>query len=659
MKFIKRKNLKKDDPFSVEEGSNRIGHLDEFSYRLEWVENVYAPERKNSESISKAFDYYRLYLISIVIFGLLFLIMGRTAWLQIVKGDYYYKMAEGNRIRIERIEAKRGVIYDRNGSSLVRNVANFLLYLIPADLPSANSKRDNLLDQISLALGTKTSEEIKSLLSPIKRNSLESYRPLFIEDNIDYEKAMRIYLLSDNWPGVVLSSRTRREYNLNTYSMSHILGYTGKISQAELEKSGDEYLPIDYIGKMGIENFWENELKGIGGMKQVEVDALGKEKKIISKQDAEDGHNIILAIDLDAQKKMEEILAVSLKKLKLTKACAIVMDPNNGEIISMVSLPAFNNNSFAKGITKKEYEALISRTDLPLFNRSISGEYPSGSTIKPVIASAALEEGIINENTTVLSTGGIKINEWFFPDWKPGGHGVTDVKRALAESINTFFYYIGGGYQDFKGLGVDKINYYEEKFGLGEQTGIDLAGERTGFLPTKEWKESTKKENWYIGDTYHISIGQGDLLVTPLQVAQYTAAIANGGTLYRPHIVKEVVSDAGKPFNMVNIDPVRKNFISLDNINIVKAGMRQTVTSGSGRSLNTLAIEVAGKTGTAQSSTSKTKTHAWFTGFAPFDKPQIAVTVLIEDGGGGDVVAVPIVKDFLAWYFGDQTKNNK
>jgi penicillin-binding protein 2 len=654
MKFIKKNNLKKIDPFLVQEGTNKFGLVDDFAYRLEWVENVYASDNKGRESISREFDYYRLYFISIFVFLILAFIIGRTAWLQIVKGDYYYRMAEGNRIRIERVEAKRGVIFDRTGKPLVSNAANFLLYLIPADLPTVKTERDNLISQLSQALGSKTILEIEGLLAKIKRGSLESYRPLSIEDNIEYEKAMRIYLLSDNWPGVVLTTRTRREYNLNTFSMSHILGYTGKISQVELDKSGDEYLPIDYIGKMGIESFWENELKGTSGMKQVEVDALGKEKKIISKQDAKDGQNIILAIDLDAQKKIEEIIAVTLQKLKLTKASAVIMNPNNGEIIAMVSLPAFNNNSFAKGISKKEYDALISRSDLPLFNRSISGEYPSGSTIKPVIASAALQDGIINENTAILSTGGIKINEWFFPDWKPGGHGVTDVKRALAESINTFFYYVGGGYQDFKGLGVDRINYYEEKFGLGAQTGIDLPGERAGFLPTKEWKEKAKKEKWYIGDTYHVSIGQGDLLVTPLQVALYTSAIANGGVLYRPHIVKEIVSDTGKSESPINTDPVRKDFISPQNINIVRDGMRQTVTNGSGRKLNTLPVAVAGKTGTAQSTTSKIKTHAWFTGFAPFEKPQVVVSVLIEDGGGGDVIAVPIVRDFLNWYFRDK-----
>jgi penicillin-binding protein 2 len=623
------------------------------------VENIYEPEGRKHETVSAEHDYYRMYFISIFIGLALFFAIGRTAWLQVVKGEYYYKMAEGNRIRIERIEAKRGVIYDRNNKSLVRNVANFMFYLVPADLPSDIIERDNLIFEISRALGTKTADEIKGMLTPIKRGSLESYRPLFIDDNINYDKAMMIYLQTDNWPGAQLSSRTRREYNLNTFSMSHILGYTGKISQSELDKSGDEYSPIDYIGKMGIENFWENELKGLSGMKQIEVDALGKEKKIISKQDALDGHNIILSIDLDAQKKLEEIIAVALQKLKLTKASAIAIDPNNGEIIAMVSLPAFNNNSFAKGISRAEYSALISRADLPLFNRSISGEYPSGSTIKPVIASAALEEGTINENTTVLSSGGIKIGEWFFPDWKPGGHGRTDVKRAIAESINTFFYYIGGGYQDFKGLGLDKINYYEEKFGLGKQTGIDLPGERSGFLPTKEWKEKEKKEKWYIGDTYHISIGQGDLLVTPLQVSLYTAVIANGGILYRPHIVKNIETGTGKSINSINNDSVRQGFIKEKNINIVRAGMRQTVTSGSGRKLSALSVEAAGKTGTAQSSTSKTKTHAWFTGFAPYDNPQIVITILIEDGGGGDVVAVPIAKDFLSWYFRDKAPKNK
>ncbi len=402
---------------------------------------------------------------------------------------------------------------------------------------------------------------------------------------------------------------------------------------------------------MGIEYFWENELKGLSGRKQIEKDARGKEKKIIGEEAAVDGNNLVLSLDVLAQIKLEDIINKHLEKLNLSRASAIVVNPNNGEIIALVSMPTYNNNSFASGISQDEYSALLNHPDKPLFNRSVSGEYPSGSTFKPVMLAAALQEGVVSEKTTVLSVGGIRIGQWYFPDWRAGGHGRVDARRAIAESVNTYFYYIGGGYEDFKGLGVDKITYYSQLFGLGKQTGIDLAGEADGFVPTRAWKGEVKGERWYIGDTYHLAIGQGDLLVTPLQVAMFTSVFANGGKLYRPHFIRKILSSDDKVIKETAIEPVREDFIDDYNVHVVKQGMRQTVTSGSGRRLASAPVAVAGKTGTAQWSIKKAY-HAWFTGFAPYDEPEITITILVEEGGGGDVVAVPIASEFINWYFG-------
>src|SRR3989339_152736 len=500
--------------------------------------------------------------------------------------------------------------------------------------------------------------KIREKINGIDMRLLESYNPIFITDNIEYEKALSLYLEASNWSGVIISSKKNRDYpvfvNKETdetyYSLSHILGYTGKINEKELEKFGEEYLQIDYIGKMGLEYFWENELKGRGGKKRIEVDALGKEKKILGQVDEADGNNLVLSLDINQQIKLEEILRDYLKKLKLTKAVAIVINPNNGEILAMVSLPSYNNNLFAHGISQDEYTELINNPDHPLFNRSISGDYPSGSTFKIIMSAAALEEGVINEKTTFMSYGGIQIGQWFFPDWRAGGHGRTDVRNAIANSVNTFFYYIGGGNDDFSGLGVDRIVEYGKLFGLGTQSGIDLAGEVSGFLPTRKWKEEVKGEKWYIGDTYHLSIGQGDLLVTPLQVAMYTSVFANGGALYRPHFVKEILSSDDKLISETENIPTRKDFIKKYNIDIVRQGMRRAVTSGSAIRLSLLPFESAGKTGTAQWSSQK-ENHAWFTGFAPYDNPEVVITVLVEEGGEGSAVAVPIASDFLKWYF--------
>jgi penicillin-binding protein 2 len=242
------------------------------------------------------------------------------------------------------------------------------------------------------------------------------------------------------------------------------------------------------------------------------------------------------------------------------------------------------------------------------------------------------------------------LGQWFFPDWKVGGHGITDVKKALAMSVNTFFYYIGGGYQDFKGLGVDGLAKYARLFGLGSLTGIDLPGERPGFVPTAAWKLATKKEAWYVGDTYHFAIGQGDVLVTPLQVANYTSAIANGGTLYQPHLVSKVLDSNNNVIQEIQPKVLANHLIDPANLQIVREGMRQTITDGSARSLNTLPVQVAGKTGTAQWSTTKAP-HAWFIGFAPYDQPKVVIAILVQEGIGGDVIAAPIAKDILNWYF--------
>jgi len=647
-----RKKDKIKNPFIIRQGEDEYGHLKD-GYRLDWTEQVFLPASSDKATVGQNFNFNYLPKIIFVLALFMAIILARVAWLQIIKGDYYYNLAEGNRIRIARIEANRGIIYDSSNRPLVRNVANFLLYFVPADLPENEQEKRSIIERLSQILGTLSPADIENILTAVKPKSLESYQPLFVTDNIEYNKAMLLYLESDKMPGVYLSNKTKREYNLSSLSLSHILGYTSKINQTELDKYGSEYLPIDYIGKTGIENFWENELKGQSGKKQIEVDALGKEKKIINQLAGADGHNLVLSIDIDLQKKLEETITNALKKSKLNKACAIALDPNNGEILALVSLPSYNNNLFARGITNDEYQALVSHPDQPLFNRCTSGEYPSGSTIKPVLAAAALEEGIINENTSFISTGGLRIGEWFFPDWKVGGHGVTNVRKAIAESVNTFFYYIGGGYGDFVGLGIDRMVRYEKIFGLGKQTGIDIIGEAKGFLPTKDWKETIKGERWYVGDTYHAAIGQGDITVTPLQVANYTAVFANGGLLYRPHFIRQVLSSDDKIIRQVDHKPIKSNVVSSENIKIVREGMRQTVTFGSARSLASAPVAVAGKTGTAQWSSNKPN-HAWFTGFAPYDKPQIVITILIEQGGEGSSVAVPIAREVLEWYFSNK-----
>ena len=679
-KSLTEKDNRPNNPFVVKEG--RFGVLKDSFHHSDWTEHSFiADNTKRAESVGLTFDLNRLFWVRLVLVVFLGIIIGRAIYLQLIKGDYYYGLSEGNRLRSEIIEPKRGIIYDRNLTPLVHNSANFVLYTIPYNLPKDEEARDALLRKtINVLEGVTNSTkqesadssldlvqdsplffQVKEKLATIKSNSYKIYEPFFIADNIPYEVAMRLYLECNGEPGIFLSNKIQRAYEIsaedNTSSLSHLLGYTGKISEKELAAQPNKYTLIDYIGKSGLEYVWENELKGIPGKKDSEVDALGRVIKVVSETASVDGSNLKLALDKGLQRQSEIVLKRYLEKLGLSSGSVVALDPRNGEVLAMVSLPAYDNNLFARGIKSDEYKNFLEDPKKPLFNRSISGEYPSGSTVKIVVAAAALQEKIISETTTVLSNGGLRIGVWNFPDWKPGGHGTVDVRSAIANSVNTFFYYVGGGYNDFVGLGVDRLAKYLKLFGLNEKTGIDLTGERSGFVPSAAWKKEVKQESWYIGDTYHLAIGQGDLTVTPLQVANYTAAVANGGTLYQPRLVKSILDDKNQLVYDLPAKIIRNNLVDANNLKIVREGMRETVTAGSARSLQSVPVAVAGKTGTAQWS-SKKYPHAWFAGFAPFEDPQIAIAVLVEEGREGSSVATPIAKEILTWYFGDQKEVN-
>jgi penicillin-binding protein 2 len=311
----------------------------------------------------------------------------------------------------------------------------------------------------------------------------------------------------------------------------------------------------------------------------------------------------------------------------------------------LVSLPAYDNNLFAKGISSKDYALLLNDKDHPMVNRAVSGTYPSGSVIKPVVSAAALQEGVITPNTTVdTSSGAIKIGQWVFPDWKI--HGVVDVKKAIAESNDIFFYAVGGGWQNIKGLGIKKLDEWLKKFNFGNPTGIDLPNEASGLVPDDAWKRKVKKEAWYIGDTYHLSIGQGYFLSTPLQVANATATIANGGQVIKPHLLDKVVDNNGNIKQIYKKEVVRENFIDPRHLQTVREGMRQMVTAGN--LFQNFPVAVAGKTGTAQYGLNNENDHAWFTCFAPYDNPEIVVTAIVEGGGHGYYAAVPVAQKILA-----------
>jgi len=661
--------MKKNENVNIFESASfpteRLGSL-AGRYNQAWTEESFYFEKKigrqrvlktKSDHLSTSLNKIkarRLFSFLLLVFVLIF---ARIFYLQIFRGGQLRATAEANRQRLLPIAAERGLIFDRNNIQLTDNIPNFSLAVVPQDLPRNSGERQAIINKLSELTG-KSEAEIKSILDEYGSYSYES---IIVEENIDYNTALKILIGSADLPGIQIQRGSKRLYlndinNLKSFStstpssFSHIIGYIGKLSKNELDKlHANGYLPSDNIGKTGLEKSYETILRGTYGRRRIEVNAAGKEQTVLAEEAPIAGQQLRLSIDAKMQSALEKILADNLKSWQKQRGSAIIMDPQNGEILAMVSLPAYDNNDFSGGIIQEQYKKYIEDFNHPLFNRAIAGTYPSGSSIKPAIASGGLQEGIITSATVFRSTGGLQVGSWFFPDWQAGGHGLTDVRKSLAWSVNTFYYYLGGGYGNFVGMGVEKIVNYLKLFGFSQLTGIDLPGEQAGFLPSKQWKEETKKEKWYIGDTYNVSIGQGDILVTPLQIANMTCAIANRGTLYVPHFVKTLIDPISKVETPVNPVIIRQNFINKNNLSTVALGMHDCVVYGSCRRLSLLNLDISGKTGTAQWNSNKDN-HAWFTSFAPFNSPQIVVTVMVEEGREGSSVSEQVAFDFYRWW---------
>lgn len=628
------------------EGGNKKWRMGESRTRdsERWLHHILSAD-KEAPKIESERNVKPFVLIGATCFLLFSLMLVRAAYLQIIQGGQHKILAEENRNRGNIIRAPRGIIYDRNHVKLVKNTPNYEATVIPSELSRDENERKNVLSEAAKALNL----PVEEIQKKIDEKGLNYTQPILLKENLSKDDAFIV--ASKMLKGINVPVNPVREY-LDGGLLSHALGYVGRISEDELKDKRDDYMLTDFIGKTGLEESYEDVLRGEDGRQKYEVDSTGKVVKFLGEEEPKLGNSIVLSIDFELQQKLADTMKKVMSGVGGQKATAVAQDPNTGEILAFVNIPYYDNNLFSKGISSTEYNKLLNDKNNPLLPRAISGEYPSGSSIKPFVAAAALQEGTINENTTVNSTGGISIGEWKFPDWKPGGHGTTNVTKAIAESVNTFFYAIGGGHGNIQGLGPDRMKSYLELFGFGKETGVDVGGEKKGSIPDPVWKEKNKNEDWYLGDTYHMAIGQGDILVTPLQITNATAAIANGGKLYKPRFVHEVVDENDMVLETKNPELLREGFMSANNIEIIRRGMRQTVTSGSARSLNGLPVAVSGKTGTAQFGPDEKKYHGWFTSFAPYDNPQIALTVLVEGSGGGDVTAVPIANEVYRWYFG-------
>ncbi len=578
-------------------------------------------------------NFFLFYVLIVVCLLILFL---RAGYLQVIKGEYYQNLAQGNRLRVYSLPAPRGIIYDRSRRPLVYNVPSFDLVVNLVDfLSNPVETQEEILEKISCLLaGNDFKQKIEQAKNQVSR--------LVLAKNIERSTALILESSVNDWPGLRLEKNARRQYVLNR-CLAHVLGYTGQVDSDDLKEHPD-YSLNDQIGKAGLEYYYEDLLRGEPGQEQIEVNSFGQTQSLLATKSARPGQSLVLFINRDLQEKLYQALD---KIEKAEKAAAIALDPRNGGILALVSLPGFDSNLFAQGISQTDLFALKNDPNEPFLNRALSGQYPPGSTIKPLIAAGALEEEIIKPEQQINCQGGLSVVNkydpriiYYFPDWK--AHGLTNIIKAIAQSCNVYFYTVGGE------LGVERIEKYLQDFGLGQATHIDLPHERVGLIPDEEWKKKVKPdEEWYLGDTYHLSIGQGDILVTPLQMASAIGAIANGGILYQPQVVDKIIGKRDIPAKII-----RENFIQPENIKIVQKGMRQAVLNGSARALSDLPVKVAGKTGTAQFG-AEGKTHAWFIGYAPYDQPEIVLTVLVEGGGQGHETAVPVAKEVFKWYFGE------
>lgn len=578
------------------------------------------------------------YFIFIVLIAV---IAFRLINLQIIQGQAFQGLAKGNRIETRFIPPPRGIILDRRENLLVKNNPIYQLVLYPAQLPKTKEARQDIYHKVSEISGV----PVNDIVDKVDDKGLSSLEPIILNAKLDRDTALAWQVKLSSLSGVAIGRFPNRSYEV-VPGLSHLLGYIGRVTDKELDARTD-LDTTSYIGKSGLELSYDQKLQGEVGREEVEVDSRGQVQRVVSNQPAIPGNTLSLHLDKELQQVMATALEEGLKKAGRKKGVAIAMDPNTGGILGMVSLPGYDNNVFNDPERAGDRKSYLSNEDQPLFNRAIAGIYPPGSVTKPIWAAAGLQEGVINKSIDIETPPEIRVGQSVFPDWKAHGHA--DVKKAIAESNNIFFYAIAGGWDRIKGIGVAKMKEYGTKFGWGQPTKIDLPGESKGILPDPDWKKKNYKEGWYIGDTYHMGIGQGFVTLTPIQILNAINSIANGGTLYEPRLVKEIRDENNNVIEKVDATVLRKDFIDPAHIITVREGMRQTVLEGSATPLKDIPMPIAGKTGTAQFE-DKERTHAWFTGFAPFDNPTISMLVMVEGGGDSFSVAVPIAKNILSWY---------
>lgn len=593
----------------------------------------------------------RLNLVFIWI-SIAFLILGaRLFWLQVVNGEKYRKLSLNNRIRVKRVPPSRGLIYDRHNKLIVDNRPSFNIKVVPSDVKSIDDLVGKLRKVVDIE--DKTVEKLKSavIYTPFKSITLAS----------DVDRRVVGIIESNQFflQGAYISVEPKRQY-LYPGIASHVVGYLGEADTDFLRKRGSIPLRVgDYVGKSGIEKQYEDYLRGQYGGAQVEVNARGKVMQVLNKVDSVPGDNIVLTIDLELQ-------SYAMELLKGEAGSIVAMDPKTGEVLCMASSPSYDENMFVTGMSEKEWKTLIKNPDRPLQNKAIQGKYPPGSVYKMIPAIAGLEESIISGEDKYFCSGRYYYGDRFFRCWNKYGHGNITIKEALVHSCDVYFYKLGNK------LGIEKLAEYARKFGLGQKTGIEIENEEAGLVPDAKWKRKRFKRAWQGGETLSVVIGQGYNLVTPLQMAVMTCAIANGGYLVKPLLIKKITDSKGQEIQNVEKKVIKDLKFDKKNIKIVQDAMVEVVNThrGTASRIKSAIVKIAGKTGTAQVVSSekykknkKSKKarkrwmpHAWFVAYADAASPEIAVAVLVEHGEHGSTIAAPIAKKIIEKYYGNKTK---
>ncbi len=585
--------------------------------------------------------YRRIGVISLIAL-FVFCALGFRLWqLQIVEGARFRTLSEKNRLRLKRLPSIRGRILDRTGRVVVENRPSFDVVLVPEDAKDRLTTLRTLVSYLPETAGL--------LEGKLPRNPHRSpYEGIFVARDVSWDTLVAIEAHQLDLPGVTVEVSAKRSY-VGGPSASHLLGYVGEVNSAEIARHKG-YRLGDLVGKVGLEKVWEEVLRGYNGGQQIEVDATGRKLRILDEVKTRPGHNLRLTLDFALQEQVERALGHA-------EGAVVVLAVETGEVLALANRPAFNPNLFARGIKPNEWRALVENPLRPLTNRVLRGQYPPGSIFKPIMALAALEEGIITPETQFGCQGSLSFGGRTFHCWKRSGHGRLDLKQALAQSCDVYFYQIG------QRLGIQKIAQAARRFWLGQDLGLAL-GSSPGLIPDVEWKRRRFNAPWYAGETLSVVIGQSYVVTTPLQIAVATAAIANGGVVYRPLFVKHVLDVDGEPIQTYAPEIITRVNISEEHLRIVRDGMREVVHGelGTGKKALLPHIEVAGKTGTAQVVSGlsekeeevprRHRDHAWFVAFAPATDPEIVVVCLLEHAGeGGGAVAAPVVRQVLEAYF--------